>query len=295
MNTPAPLQVLSHAQAHRSAGQAQELGTFLRKRRESIEPTHLGLPGGRRKRTPGLRREDVAALADIGVTWYTKLEQGRDVRASAKVLSAIATALQCTESETQHLFTLAGLAQPVALGRRAGCDKISAASQIILDQLDPLPAVIQNARFDIIGFNQAYCRLVNVDLALMLPEDRNCIFLALTNIQWRASLADLDDILPRMVALFRGAMAEHRDEPLWEQQLQRFMGLSAEFREIWQRYEVRSIENLVKRFRHADAGVFSLQQTNWWSAPKSGDRLLVYVPTDQHSRDCVFGATARDK
>ncbi|WP_283149466.1 helix-turn-helix transcriptional regulator [Silvimonas soli] len=268
---------------------AHALGTFLRVRRESLDPTRLGLPRTGRRRTPGLRRDDVAMLADIGITWYTKLEQGRPIRVSAKVLSAIAVALQCSDAETRHLFALAGIAKPAADTVTAVyCEALSATSQLILDQLDPIPALIQNARFDIIGFNQSFCRLVGVDLQQIALEDRNCIYLAITNPAWRASLAQSVDSLPRMVALFRAAMAEHLHEPVWEQKLQRFLSASPEFREAWQRYEVRGIENQIKRFCNPLVGTIDLQQTNWWSAPKNGDRLMVYAPADEHAKQALL-------
>jgi transcriptional regulator with XRE-family HTH domain len=258
---------------------AMELGAFLRTRRENLDPKRLGLPRAGRRRTPGLRREEVAQLADVGVTWYTWLEQGRPIQASARVLAAIAAALLCNEAETRHLFALAGLGDAV-VSRAPACENLSAASQAILDHLDPLPAVLQNARFDIFGYNQAYCRLLGIDLARIDEADRNCIYLALTNPAWRACLADWDEVLPRMVAFFRAAMVEHMDDPVWKRQLDRYFAASPEFVDIWQRYEVRGIENHLKRFRHPRLGMVSLHQTNWWSAPQNGDRLLVYVPVD---------------
>jgi transcriptional regulator with XRE-family HTH domain len=257
----------------------------LRTRRENLDPKRLGLPRYGRRRTPGLRREEVAQLANVGVTWYTWLEQGRPIKASARVLSAIASALQCNEAETRHLFVLAGLSDPAV--PPPACQSLSAASRAILDHLNPLPAVIQNARFDILGFNQAYCRLVGVDLDQVAEDDRNCIFQALVNPVWRDRLADWDEVLPRMVAFFRAAMAEHMDDPLWKRQVERYFAVSADFRDIWQRYEVRGIENQIKRFRHPRLGVMSLQQMNWWSAPQNGDRLLVYVPVDAHAERCL--------
>lgn len=228
----------------------------------------------------------MAQLAGVGVTWYTWLEQGRAVRASEQVIGAIARALLCNETETHHLFNLAGLAAPTS-ARRAVCEKPSAATQAILDALDPLPAMVQNARFDIRGCNRAYCRLVGIDLAEIPEEDRNCIYLALTHERWRYCMANREEALPRMVGFFRAAMVERMGDPLWERQLQRCLEASAEFREIWRRNEVMGIENQLKRFRHARCGEFELQQTNWWSAPKNGDRLLVFVPLDDHARDCL--------
>jgi transcriptional regulator with XRE-family HTH domain len=269
------------------AGRARELGAFLRTRRESLDPKRLGMPGAGRRRTPGLRRDDVALLADISVTWYTRLEQGRPIRVSIKVLSAVAAALQYNEAETRHLFTLAGLDQKASAGQTAICEHLTTSSQAILDSLNPFPAVIQNARFSIIGFNRAYCRLLGVDIAALPKEDRNCLYLSLTNPTWRARLMDREDAIPRMVATFRAAMAEHMNEPLWQQQLQRYCDISEDFRQIWQRYEVRGIENQIKQFRLPRLGLVKLHQTNWWSAPRNGDRLLVYVPADERSKQCL--------
>ncbi|MGI1170311.1 helix-turn-helix transcriptional regulator [Pseudomonas aeruginosa] len=309
LDAPASHAAESPAQPSR----AEQLGAFLRRRRESIEPQRVGISRLGRRRTPGLRREEVAQLAGVGVTWYTWLEQGRAVRASEQVIGAIARALLCNETETHHLFNLAGLAgappgrgggvgppspppplvAPRAGGpapparRRAVCEKPSAATQAILDALDPLPAMVQNARFDIRGYNRAYCRLVGIDLAEIPEEDRNCIYLALTHERWRYCMANREEALPRMVGFFRAAMVERMGDPLWERQLQRCLEASAEFREIWRRNEVMGIENQLKRFRHARCGEFELQQTNWWSAPKNGDRLLVFVPLDDHARDCL--------
>ena len=265
---------------------SRELGAFLRTRRESLDPTRLGLPWIGARRTPGLRREEVAQLAGIGITWYTKLEQGRPVRSSARVLTAIATALQCSEAEINHLFTLAGLGKPPAAARPI-CDRLSTTSRMILDQLNPLPAVIQNARFDIVGFNRAYCRMMNIDIAALPAENRNCFYLAFTNEAWRACLVEWPAIMPRMVALFRAAMAENAQAPHWESMLRRLLDASAEFRDTWLRNEVHGVENHLKRFQNPHVGLFNLHQTNWWSAPRNGDRMLVYVPADEASEQAL--------
>lgn len=256
-----------------------ELGRFLRQRRESLDPVLLGFSRGGRRRTPGLRREEVAQLADVGVTWYTWLEQGRDIQVSAKVMGAIATALHCTEAETRHVFTLAGLGEQVPVQERL-CQSVSSMCQTILDTLDPYPAMVQNARYDIIGVNRAYARLTGVDLQALAIEDRNCIYLALTHAGWQACLIDHEESLSRMVASFRAAMADHRDDPAWQAQLQRYFDASDVFRTTWERYEVRGIENQVKRFRHPDLGVLAFHQTNFWTAPRGGDRMMVYLPAD---------------
>lgn len=267
-----------------AAERARALGAFLRARRESLDPARLGLPRAGRRRTPGLRREEVAALADVGVTWYTWLEQGRPVRASARVLTAIAGALQCSEVETGHVLALAGLGD-AAPRLQPLCEQLTDTGRMLLDQLGPWPAMLQSPRFDILGANPAFERLMGVTLADLPDADRNCVYQAFTNPHWRARLADRDNVLQHMVALLRAAMGEHLGEPAWERLLARYRAASPEFDALWQqRREVRGVENQLKRFRHPQAGELRLQQVNWWSAPRNGNRLVVYLPADEVAR-----------
>lgn len=258
----------------------KQLGAFLRARRESLDPQRLGLPRSGRRRTPGLRREEVAMLADFGVTWYTWLEQGREVNPSVAVMQAVAEALQCSELETRHLFVLAGLT-PLESLNVPQCEGISPGTRRMLDSLLPQPASIQKPNFDIVAWNDAFCRLMGVDFSLIPEDERNCIYLYLTHPGWRSRLAN-PDVMGNFVSYFRAAMAEHRGEPAWENKLARFFAASAEFEALWhQRYEVRGVENQIKTFRHPEFGEFQLQQMYWYSAPRNGSRLLVYLPVDE--------------
>lgn len=266
---------------HRDARRRQ-LGTFLRARRESLDPLRLGLPSSGRRRTPGLRREEVAMLADVGVTWYTWLEQGRDVHPSAAVLEAVARALQCSPLETRHLFTLAGLTPPES-HPAVQCEGISSGTRRLLDSLMPQPASIQRPNFDIVAWNDSFCRLMGVDFAALDDADRNCIYLYLTHDAWRSRIAN-QDVLPTFVSYFRAAMAGHPGDPEWEEKLARFFAASSEFEALWhQRYDVRGVENQIKTFNHPQLGRFNLQQMYWYSAPRDGARMLVYLPTDEES------------
>ncbi|MCW0453559.1 helix-turn-helix transcriptional regulator [Xanthomonas sacchari] len=267
---------------------ARALGAFLRARRESLDPARLALPRGGRRRTPGLRREEVALLADVGVTWYTWLEQGRPVRASARVLTAIARALQCSEVETAHVLALAGVGGTTALAPPP-CQRLTGTGRMLLDQLGPWPAMLQTPRFDILGANPAFERLMGVTLADLADADRNCVYQAFTNPRWRDALLDRQDVLQHMVALLRAAMAEHLGEPEWEALLARYRAASPEFDALWrQRREVRGVENQLKRFRHPQEGELRLQQVNWWSAPRNGNRLVVYLPADDTAQAALL-------
>src|SRR5690349_24307024 len=127
----------------------RELASFLRSRRERISPEQVGLPAGGRRRTPGLRREEVAQLAGVGVTWYTWLEQGRDINASEQVLQAIARTLRLDPHEHTHLFRLAGAPEPE---REKDCLVITPSLALMLEKLEPYPVTIRNARYDLLAY-----------------------------------------------------------------------------------------------------------------------------------------------
>ncbi|MFC6841366.1 hypothetical protein [Xanthomonas theicola] len=198
------------------------------------------------------------------MTWYAWLEQGRPVRASARVLIAIAGALQCSDVETCHVLALAGLGAAGAAAALPLCERATGTACMLLDQLAPWPAMLQNPRFDILCTNVAFERLMGVTLADLPEADRNCVYQAFTNPRWRASLVDDESVLRHMVALLHAAMGEHLGEPAWERLLARYCAASAEFDTLWrQRREVRAVENQVKRFRHPQLGELQLHQVNW--------------------------------
>ncbi|MFC8224279.1 helix-turn-helix transcriptional regulator [Streptomyces sp. NPDC057287] len=257
-----------------------ELAGFLRSRRERITPEQVGLVRGRRRRTPGLRREEVAQLSAVGVTWYTWLEQARDIQVSPQVLDSLARALLLDRSERTHLFSLAGSVDPAP---GSDCTGIDPAYREMLTRLEPFPACIQNSRYDILAYNRTYARLL-CDLDAVAPEDRNCMLLAYLNEDWRASVADLPGANRVMAAKFRASMAEHLAEPAWKSLLGRLEAASPEFREIWARHEVVGPANRTKIFRNARVGMLSLEHTDLWLGPSAGPRLVTYVPSDEESR-----------
>ncbi|MFD7946663.1 helix-turn-helix transcriptional regulator [Streptomyces sp. NPDC059744] len=258
-----------------------ELAGFLRSRRERITPEQVGLPRGRRRRTPGLRREEVAQLSAVGVTWYTWLEQARDIQVSPQVLDAIARALLLDRSERTHLFSLAAAVDP-APGTE--CPSITPALREMLWQLDPIPACVQNSRYDILAYNRTYGRLL-CDLDAVAPENRNCMVLSYTDENWRASVVDLPEMNRVMAAKFRASMAEHLAEPAWKALLKRLETASPEFREIWARHEVVGPGGRTKLFRNARVGLVRLDHTDLWLGPSTGPRMVTYVPADEESRE----------
>ncbi|WP_419994785.1 helix-turn-helix transcriptional regulator [Streptomyces boninensis] len=260
-----------------SAIARRELADFLRTRRERITPEQVGLPPGRRRRTPGLRREEVAALAAVGVTWYTWLEQARDIQISAQVADSIARALMLDRPERTHLFVLAGVADP---SPRADCAAISPALNVMLRQLEPYPAAVHNSRYDILAYNRTYARLVG-DLDALPEEDRNMLWLVFTDPEWREAVVDRERVLPGMAAKFRAVMAEHLAEAPWKALLKRLQDASPEFCEVWERHDVLQPENHTKRFLNPRVGLLTMDFTQLWLGPRQGPKLTTYTPADE--------------
>jgi MmyB-like transcription regulator ligand binding domain/Helix-turn-helix domain len=254
----------------------RELAGFLRSRRERLSPDQLGLPEYGRRRTPGLRREEVAQHAGVGVTWYTWLEQARDINVSEQVLDAISRTLLLDPHERSHLFTLAG--SPLAeVG--PDCVPVSEPVRQLLSKLDPYPACVTNGRFDLLAYNRAYAVLIG-DLDALPFDQRNILWLLFTCPQMRETLPDWEKGTRRMVAQYRAAMADHVGESVWKCMVRRLQDASPEFAELWNRHDVAAPENLTKRFRHPQLGPMQFSYTNLWLSQRVGVRLITYTPDD---------------
>ncbi|MFJ9842930.1 helix-turn-helix transcriptional regulator [Kitasatospora sp. NPDC101155] len=274
------------AAPHRStSGDARrhDLAAFLRSRRERIAPEQVGLPMTGRRRTPGLRREEVAQLAAVGVTWYTWLEQGRDIQVSTQVLDAVARALLLDPSERAHLFTLAGAEDPAPI---QDCPSVTPSVRLVLDQLAPYPAVVLNARYDVLAYNAQYTGFVG-RLDELPPEDRNLMWLAFTDSHFRQVLIDYRTERLGMVARFRAAMADHSAGPAWKALLARVRKASPDFEEEWQRHEVMRPSNGIKRFQVPGVGLLRCEYTNFWLSPRLGTRIVSYTPLDEETRSLM--------
>ncbi|MGW3465664.1 helix-turn-helix transcriptional regulator [Streptomyces olivaceoviridis] len=252
----------------------------MRSRRERIAPEQVGLPRGARRRTPGLRREEVAHLSAVGVTWYTWLEQARDIQVSVQVLDALARALRLDASERAHLFQLAGATDPTPA---ANCPSVTPALREMLTGLEPIPACIQNSRYDILAYNRTYGLLLG-DLDAVPPEDRNCMLLVHTNEQWQAAVVHVEETQRLMAARLRAALAGHLGEPAWKMLLKR-LEESPAFRENWERYEVVDARSKTKEFLNPYVGRLSLEHTDLWLAPDVGARMVTYTPRNEETRE----------
>jgi transcriptional regulator with XRE-family HTH domain len=257
----------------------RELAGFLRSRRERIQPEEVGLAPGGRRRTPGLRREEVAQLAGVGVTWYTWLEQGRDINVSAQVVEAIARTLRLDRLERNHLYTLAGLPLgPVG----SECVGLPPSVQRMLDNASPYPALVLNARYDVMAFNDAYCKVM-LDLNQIPVEERNLLWLSFVGQRWQCLFADSESIKLHMVAGYRAASADHLGESSWQELTQRLLAESPEFADLWNRYDVAAPSNNVKVVDHPRVGVLRIEPVNMWLTRLGRARVTIYTPVDDES------------
>jgi transcriptional regulator with XRE-family HTH domain len=263
-----------------SSMRRSELADFLRTRRERLTPDDVGLPSGGRRRTPGLRREEVALLAGVGVTWYTWLEQGREINASVQVLDAVARTLRMDQQERWHLFQLAGV---TVVPPRAECAVITPAAREILDHLDPLPAAVLSPRFDIVAYNRAYNRMAG-DLDALEPAELNQAWLFFTHPYWATlCLSSRAQAAAHIVGTIRSEMAQHLDDPLWSSMVQRLREASDEFDALWRRHDVVDGATPAKDFR-SPVGDLHLQVTRFAVGLQGVNRMVVYTARDEETR-----------
>ncbi|MFE1958012.1 helix-turn-helix transcriptional regulator [Streptomyces sp. NPDC059479] len=258
-----------------------ELAIFLRGRRARVTPADVGMPPGLRRRTPGLRREEVAQLSGVGVTWYTWLEQGRPINASAQVLDAVARTLRLDRTEREHLYHLAEV--PHEPDPQADADGVGPEIQGIVDTLDPLPAVVYNARYDILATNAGYDDLF--DIPMMQKYERpNALWILFTAPEEKCPLVFPETELPVMVATLRGAYGRHVGEPGWESFVGRLSVASPHFAELWESGDVILPGPRVKTFRHEAVGEIRMTSVSLSVNGMPECRIVVYTPVDEENR-----------
>jgi transcriptional regulator with XRE-family HTH domain len=267
-----------------------ELADFLRSRRERITPDDVGLPSGGRRRTPGLRREEVALLAGVGVTWYTWLEQGRPINVSVQVLESIARTLRMDAQERWHLFELAGVTLVPTSSERP---QPPVQVQGILDQLDPFPAVVLSDRYDILGYNRAYNWMAG-DLDALDPGERNQLWLFFTSPHWKGMCLRREEGAGHLVASMRMAMTQHLDDPLWQSLVARLREASSEFDTIWRRHDVVDQIMPAKDFRSL-VGELHLEATRLTIGRDGLNRMMVYSPRDAETAARLHRLVALDE
>lgn len=228
-----------------------ELAEFLRNRRARRKPADVGLLAAGRRRTPGLRREELAELAGISATWYTWLEQAREIRASRRVLERLARVLALDPAEQAHLFRLAGEVPPQA--RAAAPHGTLLPYEILVAQLDPSPAFLTNRRLDLIMGNRGF-ELCYGDLSGLPHHERNLLWLTFTSPALRALSADWELDAAHLVAQFRARLGDGLAEPEAVALVARLKAASADFRRLWEPIEVAPCLPRLRVMNHPQLG-----------------------------------------
>jgi transcriptional regulator with XRE-family HTH domain len=263
-----------------TAARRTELAAFLRARRERILPEDVGLPPGTRRRTAGLRREELAQLAGVGVTWYTWHEQGRPIKASVQVLNAIATTLRLDAVERAHLFRLADLPGAAAAADCPDCP-LPPEVQQVLDAIS-FPACVLTERFDVIAWNEVYAGLFPA-ICEAPPGDRNTLLVNLTAPSCCSALQDQADHCLTLVGQLRAAYGRHVGDPAWTHFIRRLEAVSPAFTQAWASHEVAQPTRYTKRFRHPTVGRINATSNSFAVTAVSGARMVVYTPDDKPS------------
>jgi transcriptional regulator with XRE-family HTH domain len=254
-----------------------ELADFLRNRRESLRPEDVGLPGGGRRRTPGLRREEVAQLAGVGTTWYTWLEQGRDVRASASVLEAISDALDLTNAERSHVLLLGRGEEAFATAPK---EELHPTIRRLVENLMPNPACITGRRFDFLAWNEAHS-VVFGDPSEMPDGRRNLVWSIFMDPARRKLHTEWNQGARRLVARFRAQAARYVGDPDFEDLISALQEGSPEFREWWDLHEVASSGVGRKVLKHPEVGKLVFEHAAFSPVDENRDlRFILYTPTN---------------
>ncbi|PRY39544.1 helix-turn-helix transcriptional regulator [Umezawaea tangerina] len=274
----------------RTVDTTQELAAFLRARREGLDPDDFGLPVRRRsRRTPGLRREEVAELAGVSVDYVVRLEQARGLRPSADVVEALADALRLTPDERTYLFNLAQQRQPAT-------DKPATAAapplaRLVAD-LAPLPAMLMNHRSDILAWNDEMAELV-LDFGELPPAQRNSIRICLLHPRTRDLYVDRDQVVRESVAHLRAAWAAHPEDRELTDLIAELSAEVEDFARQWTRQPVKVGGRGRKLMRHPVAGLVSVDFEVLTPLQDPDQLLAIHRPSDERSRVALQRLWAR--
>jgi len=261
-----------------------QLGSYLRDRRGKLDPVAFGFPLARR-RTPGLRREEVAQRASVSTTWYTWLEQGRGGAPSADVLDRIARALMLTEVEREHLFLIA-LGRPPEV-RYQAAEGVTPRLQRVLDSLELSPAYVKTSTWDIVAWNRA-ASVVLVDYGALAPEQRNGLRLVFCNPRVRAAMPNWESDARFVVAAFRADTARAGAARNVDALVEELSRLSPEFEAMWRDNDVRSTYGEgAKYVRHPLAGMIALEYSAFAVDGRPDLGMVIYNPAAPADADRI--------
>jgi transcriptional regulator with XRE-family HTH domain len=267
-------------------GDPQALGQLLRSRRERLSPADAGLPAAGRRRTPGLRREEVAQLASLSVTYYTFLEQGRAVRPSAQVLDALATALRLSPAERRYLQVLAyGAGGEAGRGSTAPpVERLDPAVAELVQRLEPYPSLVKGRRWDVLAANPAARELFD-DWAAKPAAERNLVRWMFTCDRAREVYLEWEAEAQAMLGRFRLAAARYRRDPGFAVLVAELQRDSRQVREWWPRHDVTGHGRGSKKLLHPRFGPVDYTHVVLQVADAPEQTLVTYSPSGQHDPD----------
>ena len=270
------------------ASRRTQLAEFLKAKRAAISPADIGLPEGGHRRTPGLRREEVAQRAGVGLSWYTWLEQARDITPSAQVLLALSRALELSPPEQAHLFLLAGVAGPEEPGLAE--DEADEETAALVHALRPHIAYVLGPRFDVLVHNRA-AEIIMSDLVARPPHRRNLLlWLFDGQTDWGGRSQEWEATARANLMDFRTEYARHPDDPSYQRLVDELTGSSEVLRGWWAEHAVQAPEPVRKRIRHATLGPLNLLQSQSCLAHWPSLRLRMLVPADDRTRRILASA-----
>jgi transcriptional regulator with XRE-family HTH domain len=260
-------------------GDPRALGELLRSRRERLVPGDVGLPAGRRRRTVGLRREEVALLANLSTTYYTFLEQGRPVRPSAEVLDALASALRMPSAERRYLRVLAHGRDDVTGAEAVGTappERIDPGVTDLVRRLDPFPTFVKGRRWDVLAANPA-ARELFTDWEVLPAAERNLVRWMFTTDRAREVYVDWEREARAMLGRFRLAAARYPDDPDLEELIQELQRESEQVRAWWPRHDVTAVGSGSKKLRHPTLGPIDYTHVVLLVADNPDQTLVTYA------------------
>lgn len=259
--------------------QRTQLSEFLKGCRARLSPAQVGLPEPDRRRTPGLRREDVAVLVGVSVTWYTWLEQGRNISVSADLLERVSSTLQLNPQEREYLFALVqGRAPPLTPGRT---EEVSPRVRRMLDVLT-IPALVMTTRWDVVAWNELVVRIFR-DYSKLPPDKRNLLKILLTYPEYRTDPVEFEAIARRVLAKFRVDYSQSAGDPAFEALIAELNEECEVFRRLWPRSEISACSEGINVVRHVQLGGITFEHSSYVPESSRNLRVIIFVPHDKAS------------
>ncbi|AZV57510.1 helix-turn-helix transcriptional regulator [Clostridium sp. AWRP] len=260
----------------------EELGNFLKIRRSEISPSQVGLPEGLRRRTPGLRREEVAYLSGVSLTWYTWLEQGRPINVSAEVIESLSRALMLDKQERVHLYTLAKQVPPSAIPLYQST--VNTSLQHVLDNLILSPSYIMDARWNVIAWNKS-ASVVFANFNKIQVTQRNIIWMMFNNFDYKNLFIDWESTSQGIISRFRSNYAKYIDDPWMVSFVHNLEIKNEEFNLFWSKHNVQIKSEIHKKINHPIVGTMTFEFNSFDISDSSNLKLIVNTPLSKTDTD----------